>query len=219
MSKAHILPSQRIKRLVFVILVFTLYPLLSGCTFTKQINADESQVSFPKQREAQLAMLQHWKVKGKIAFITPSKKESAGLSWHVNEISQSQQLNLNSYLGINVLDLNSQAGKHTIKVDGKTYHGTNLPQLIYDLTGLTLPIHALNYWLKGIAYKSNDEILLNGKTHLPFQLTSLYQGRLWQIKYEKYKPFTTMQLPTKISIRQDDLLIKFSINNWQVLPN
>ena len=53
-----------------------------------------------------------------------SKRESASLIWQVNEKQQTQELNLTSYLGINVLHLKSNKKQHLIKVDGKEYRGT-----------------------------------------------------------------------------------------------
>jgi outer membrane lipoprotein LolB len=169
-------------------------------------------------RATQLLAMQHWKLEGKIAFITPQEKESAGISWRINEQSGTQQLNLNSYLGINVLDLTSEQAKHTIKFDGKTYAGSNLPELIQSLTGLHLPLEALRFWLKGIPYNSTDQILFDSTSHLPTKLTSLYQGDLWQINYQQYKTIGTYPLATKMMITKDDLLIKIAINKWQMLP-
>ncbi|MGB0936860.1 MAG: lipoprotein insertase outer membrane protein LolB [Colwellia sp.] len=204
--------------LPYLLLSVLLPFLLTGCASKTSVQQPANVIYASEKRTDEIALLQHWKVKGKIAFITSTEKQSAGLSWHVNQALNTQQLNLNSYLGINVLDLNSKDDLHTIKVDGETYTGNNLATLIYDLTGLTLPTKALHYWLKGIAYNPEDEVLFNESTELPFQLTSLYQGRLWQISYQKYKNVDAYQLPTKINIRQGDLLIKIAISNWQVLP-
>lgn len=169
-------------------------------------------------RATQLLAMQHWKIEGKIAFITPQEKESAGISWRINEQIGTQQLNLNSYLGINVLDLTSEQSQHTIKFDGKTYTGSNLPELIQSLTGLHLPVEALKFWLKSIPYNTTDQILFDSTSHLPTKLTSLYQGELWQINYQQYKTIGAYPLATKMMITKDDLLIKIAINKWQVLP-
>ena len=160
--------------LLALFLIFSV--LLSGCASqSPQIKAN-MQTLTAEQRSAQLLKNKVWRIKGKIAFIQKvkenkgkDKRQSASINWEINETEQTQTLNLTSFLGINVLNLESNKNKHLIKVNGKEYRGTNLPLLIYSLTGLTLPTKALNYWLKGLPYNSNDEIKIDEKTQLPIR--------------------------------------------------
>lgn len=207
---------------VYIFLVILFSFIFSGCSSTLPTSKNQvpliKSTSMTADRATQLLAMQHWKIEGKIAFITPQEKESAGISWRINEQIGTQQLNLNSYLGINVLDLTSEQSQHTIKFDGKTYTGSNLPELIQSLTGLHLPVEALKFWLKSIPYNTTDQILFDSTSHLPTKLTSLYQGELWQINYQQYKTIGAYPLATKMMITKDDLLIKIAINKWQVLP-
>jgi outer membrane lipoprotein LolB len=207
---------------VYIFLVILFSFIFSGCSSTLPTSKNQTPLikstSMTADRATQLLAMQHWKIEGKIAFITPQEKESAGISWRINEQIGTQQLNLNSYLGINVLDLTSEQSQHTIKFDGKTYTGSNLPELIQSLTGLHLPVEALKFWLKSIPYNTADQILFDSTSHLPTKLTSLYQGELWQINYQQYKTIGAYPLATKMMITKDDLLIKIAINKWQVLP-
>lgn len=207
---------------VYIFLVILFSFIFSGCSSTLPTSKNQvpliKSTSMTADRATQLLAMQHWKIEGKIAFITPQEKESAGISWRINEQIGTQQLNLNSYLGINVLDLTSEQSQHTIKFDGKTYTGSNLPELIQSLTGLHLPVEALKFWLKSIPYNTADQILFDSTSHLPTKLTSLYQGELWQINYQQYKTIGAYPLATKMMITKDDLLIKIAINKWQVLP-
>jgi len=175
---------------VYIFLVILFSFIFSGCSSTLPTSKNQAPLikstSMTADRATQLLAMQHWKIEGKIAFITPQEKESAGISWRINEQSGTQQLNLNSYLGINVLDLTSEQSQHTIKFDGKTYTGSNLPELIQSLTGLHLPVEALKFWLKSIPYNTADQILFDSTSHLPTKLTSLYQGELWKINYQQY---------------------------------
>jgi outer membrane lipoprotein LolB len=162
-----------------------------------------------------------WQLNGKIAFIqqlqNKSKRESASLIWQVNERQHTQELNLTSYLGINVLHLKSNNQKHLIKVDGKEYRGTHLSSLIYSLTGLTLPTQALNLWLKGLPYKADDKLQLNETTQLPTSISSYYNNELWQITYANYKYFNNINMATQFTIEKDNLLIKIAVKNWHFI--
>jgi outer membrane lipoprotein LolB len=198
-----------------ITIIFLCTFLLSGCSSTSK----ETQVLIkqdPQQRISQLQQLQHWKLQGKIAFLEKGKRNSATLTWQVDELNKTQQLNLTSYLGINILQLVSSNGVHEIKLEGKTYQGLDLESLIYSLTGFTLPAQALSFWLKGIPYLESDAITYQEDTLLPQRLTSYYNNQLWQVDYGKYQQNDNFSLATKFSIKKDTLLIKIAINDWSV---
>ncbi len=119
-------------------------------------------------------------------------------------------------MGINVLQLDSTDNNHKIQVDGKTYRGRDLENLIYSITGLTLPTKALTFWLKGIPYQENDKISYQETTLLPLTLSSYYNNELWQVSYANYQQISGYSLATKFSIKKDDLLIKIVVNNWAI---
>jgi len=199
--------------------LFTLMACVSNKVTIKPLPVQTAQ-----QRASQLQQLSQWKISGKIAFIQKTldeqdKRESAAISWQVDEGNKNQTLNLTSYLGINVLHLSSMQGQHLIKVNSKEYRSDDLPQLIYSLTGLTLPTQALTFWLKGLPYQSSDKIVYNSKTKLPLNMTSTYQNSAWQITYDKYKVFEHLPMATTFTIKKDGLLIKVSIKKWSFTHN
>ena len=187
---------------------------LSGCTSTKQNTPDSFTPQSSSERSEQLKAMTQWQVNGKIAFIKKNKRESATLNWRVNEKNNSQQLNLTSYLGINVLQLTSKQGKHNLKFDGSDYQGDDLTTLIYSLTGLTLPTQALSHWIKGVSFKPSDHIIYDD-SNLPLNLTSFYNNQQWQITYHSYIQVNHYILPSKLSIKKGPLLIKIAINQWK----
>lgn len=196
--------------------------ILSGCAI-KPSN-DSSTLIVPQnaaQRATKLTKINQWNIRGKIAFIEQlkdktSKRESASIAWQINEKDQSQELDLTSYLGINVLHLSSEGNNHLIKVNGKEYRASDLTRLVYSLTGLTLPTKALSFWLKGLPYQSSDKVTLSPNTQLPVSLTSLFDNVQWQIDYRKYKVFDGLQMATQFTIKKDGLLIKIAINKWSL---
>ena len=192
--------------------------VLSGCA-TAPIAPSAQQELTLKQRTNQLLQQKKWQVKGKIAFIeqvtnAKDQRQSATLTWKVNQKENTQKLNLTSYLGINVLQLESSEGHHLIKVDGKSYQGTDLPKLLYSLTGLPLPTNALHFWLKGLPYHVEDKLVVNPTTQLPEHISSYYHNALWQINYANYKAFNGIEMPTKITLHKENLVIKVAVYNW-----
>lgn len=193
--------------------------MLTGCATNPTLLPEvSSHIISSAQRNQQLQAIKKWRLTGKIAFIQQSKdnnkRESASINWQVNDNQKTQELNLTSYLGINVLHLKSNKTQHLIKVDGKEYKGTNLANLIYSLTGLTLPTDALSFWLKGLPYNTDDQLHIDDTTQLPISLSSHYHNALWQIKYSNYQRFNHISMATKFTIKKDNLLIKVAVKNW-----
>lgn len=203
-----------------VVLILSI--ILSGCANKPNTTPENPlQLVTSEQRIQQLENKKNWRLQGKIAFIqqikTKNKRESAAITWEVNEKKRTQELNLTSYLGINVLHLISNKKQHLIKVDGKEYRGTNLSELIYSLTGLTLPTEALLFWIKGIQFNQDDQIEIDEKTQLPISMSSEYNNVSWAINYQNYRPFNKINMATQLTIEKDDLLIKISIKNWSFI--
>jgi len=199
---------------LFILTLFIL--VLSGCSTLPNKKSQPLIQQTPQQRTSSLQQLQRWKITGKIGYIEKKSRHSATLNWQVNENNNSQQLNLTTFLGINVLQLDSNKNIHKIQVDGKTYQGKKLEALIYSITGLTLPTQALTFWLKGIPYQESDNISYQKITRLPQTLTSYYNNELWQVSYAHYQQIDDYSLATKFSIRKDDLLIKIAVNKWLI---
>ncbi len=200
-----------------LILIAVTHTVLSGCALQKNKIVHKAPLKQSiEQRKLQLQQLKQWKIYGKIAFIEKNKRESASLNWQVDEDKQHQQLNLTSYLGINVLHLSSENNLHIIKVDGEEYRSDNLEQLIYSLTKLTLPTKALGFWLKGLPYQRSDTLIIDQNTQLPISLSSDYNSEQWHITYANYQTVNKHQLATKFSIKKNNLLIKIIISKWKI---
>ena len=190
--------------------------VLSGCSTSPQNNSLPVKKQSPQQRTLELQQLHQWQLKGRIAFFERDKRSSATLTWQVDERENTQQLNLTTYLGINILLLESDNGHHKIQVDGKTYQGNDLEKLINSLTRLTLPTKALTFWLKGLPFHTNDVIVYQESSQLPQILSSTYNQELWQVSYSNYQQINGYNLATKFSIKKDDLVIKIAVNNWSI---
>lgn len=188
--------------------------LINGCS-SPPPSIDIIQTSQTiDQRNLLLLTLNDWQLTGKIAYIQGKRRESASIRWQYKQSNNSQKLDLNTYLGINVLQLESKNNVHTIEFDGEKYQSKNLDQLIRSLTGFPLPTEALTFWLKGLAFNPQDKIDYHPSNQLPSALTSEYNNEHWHIQYGKYQQVGNVQLATKFTIMQNDLKIKISVKKW-----
>jgi outer membrane lipoprotein LolB len=193
--------------------VFFLGLLLSGCSSQVNTSPEANYSLDTEQRNETLAQIKQWKIDGKIAFLQQKNRESANMQWQVDQEKNSQSLNMTTYLGINVLTLKQTDDHSSIEVDGEVHHSEDLDLLIWNLTGFPLPTQALHSWIKGLPYSTNDRLTLDDN-NLPRTIVSDYDGLTWQVYYQAYQGVDEHMLPKKITIKQNDLTIKISINHW-----
>ncbi|MDN3684373.1 lipoprotein insertase outer membrane protein LolB [Vibrio sinaloensis] len=100
--------------------------------------------------------------------------------------------------------------------DDKTYTSTNAESLIYQLTGLTIPVEQLHDWLLGRP-TSADGYLLN-ETNTLATLRKEINGQTWQLDYLNYKDVlvdgVALPLPQKLKLKQQDTSINIVISKW-----
>jgi len=207
-------------RLLSIASLSCILAFLSGCSSLEhnqqaEIVTHEAQI----ERNKKLIALKNWKIKGKMAIITPGERQSATLNWHYQGDKNNQVLNLTTILGIQVFNLESVNGMHIVEVSGERYQSPDLNKILTSLTGFTLPTQAMTFWLKGLPYLNTDVISYNNITDLPETLTSYYDEKKWQVKYSRYRQILEYQLATIFTIKQDDLVIKINVHQWDVSIN
>ena len=199
----------------FYQIVFSLFVLilLYGCASPPIRPVD---ISIPAhERETELSNVSNWKIKGKIAFITPDSRESANLNWQKSQ--DEQNLNVTTTLGISVFSIRSEQQIHSILVDGKKYEGTDLDHLLTRVTGYQLPVGALENWLKGVHFSNSDKFSYDEVTHLPKNLKTEYLGHKWLVEYKNYGMIDKHALAYSLKIKRDGLTILLKINQWEIL--
>ena len=192
------------------------FSLLASCSSIPKTDSTPVTASSVELRHQQVLAIQDWTISGKIAFIQGDTRESPAIRWQVIQSKKQQQLDLTTYLGINVLHLSSLNNHHTLTVDGKTYRNDNLDALITSLTGFQLPTTALRLWIKALPYQKEDVVTYDSKNNLPVTLVSHYKNKRWQIRYDNYQLIKNTFLPTTITITEGDLLIKIAIKKWVI---
>lgn len=195
-------------------LFYLFLPLLfTGCALAPEPQSPEN--SSWEAQQTQLSALSEWSLSGKLAIITPEKRNSVNIHWQQSE--QDFHIQLSTFLGGSVLDIEkTQASTVIIDSDDNYYESDNAESLITELLGMSLPIDSLQQWIKGnpngASYQLNEHQ----------QASSLLGGDnnngIWSIQYSHYKPINNIYLPHKLSLERGDLRLKFAISKWQVPP-
>ncbi|EGA71060.1 outer membrane lipoprotein LolB [Vibrio sinaloensis DSM 21326] len=187
--------------------------LLSGCA---SIESSQTNVEWQTHQQ-RLASISQYQSSGKLGYISPEQRQSLNFRWQ--HAPQSSQLRLTTFLGQTALNLKiTPTGAVVDTYDDKTYTSTNAESLIYQLTGLTIPVEQLHDWLLGRP-TSADGYLLN-ETNTLATLRKEINGQTWQLDYLNYKDVlvdgVALPLPQKLKLKQQDTSINIVISKWDL---
>lgn len=187
--------------------------LLFGCA-----SIDTSQTNVEWQTHQQrLASVSEYKSSGKLGYISPEQRQSLNFRWqHTNQHSQ---LRLTTFLGQTALNLKiTPAGAVVETHDDQIYTSDTAESLVYQLTGLTIPVEQLRDWLLGKPTAA-DGYQLNDKNTLA-TLHKKINGQIWQLHYITYKDVvldgTALPLPQKLKLVQQNTSINIVISKWDL---
>lgn len=188
------------------LILFMFFLFLGGCAH--QIDTKTTLYDDWKPR---LAAQKIWQVEGKLAFISSEERQSANLNWQ--QTTNSNNLILTTFIGTRILSLKQTANGAELEFDGDEYFDTNAAELLKRLTGFTLPVDNADNWLKGTI---DDESLIvdelgRAKQVLWFDNT----GKKWQIDYGTYVQNAGYWLPTKLTLKHQQIKIKIQLYDWQ----
>ncbi|MGB4810947.1 MAG: lipoprotein insertase outer membrane protein LolB [Methylophilaceae bacterium] len=186
---------------------------LQSCTTTqtKPANNAITQAKYAQHLQ-KIVQIQQFKLTGRIGVQADGKGFSGGLAWQHQP--SNDDISLTSPLGGQVAMIEKTADKVTLTDStGKSVSAIDAESLTQQMLGWKLPLTGLTNWALGRPSKNAiDTIALyeNG------QIQSLSQDG-WRIEYSNYKLQDGYEVPTKISIRSEKILVKLLIQQWRII--
>ena len=158
----------------FISLLLFLCFVLSACTTAPK--GPENAVNLTAQLE-KVAEVHQWQMRGKIAFRQGKEAASLNLVWKND--SGDFDFRLTNFLGVSLVNLNVTQQQSVLEADGETYVDALPEPLIYQITGMVIPVESLLSWVKGLPL-DGDKFTLTEKG-LVNTLESYCRGcRNWQ---------------------------------------
>ena len=183
--------------------------MLWGCTTVpQQLNKVEDWSVY----SASLQQLTTFNAAGKLGYI--SHKNRVSLNFHWKQNSQGYVLRLSTFLGGNILQLTVNAqGAFLVDDKGKTHYGHSAGDLIYQLTGLVVPVDQIKDWIKGLPTGAD-----NYQLDAFHRVQTLNKDQQWTARYSRYQNTDKMVLPKDILLQQmnNKTKIKIMINTWEL---
>ncbi|MDP5254227.1 MULTISPECIES: lipoprotein insertase outer membrane protein LolB [unclassified Vibrio] len=189
--------------------------LIAGCS---TLPSTHTSVEW-QQHQQRLNTIKHFKVAGKLGYISPEERQNLNFFWQHQP--QQSQLRLTTFLGQTVMKLTITPEQATlIDYDGNQHRAKDVDQLMWQMTGLNIPVSSLPHWLLGLP-QGDESFTLNSQNTLA-TLATQSTSQPWQAKYQLYTdvngPEFTLPLPSRLTILQGEIKINLQVNQWTLLP-
>ncbi len=163
------------QRLLFGVLL----GLLSGCHSNGLISTSED-----------LAETGAWLMKGRAIVKTPAEAKRVYVFWQQDQ--NHYDIRLTGTLGVAVAHIVGGEEGVYIDIPGRPRQYADAPdQLLFELTGLDLPIASMRYWLRGESAPTSEAE--------------------WQVDYVAYKD----DLPSQLTVTHPEVRIKLDVTEWR----
>lgn len=189
--------------------------LLTACVTTQQsTTSGTGSASDPqwKTHLEELHALRDYQTRGSFVYNSGETKTYAKFFWQ-QYTPEKYRLLLTNPLGSRELELTVEPdlARLTTK-DGQTHMSDVPSELIYQLTGMEIPLDDLTAWLTGSPGRATEFTL--DENHLLKSVTFEQNGEKWQLNYLSYDKNTTPMLPSNLELRQGTRLIKLKMDSW-----
>lgn len=188
---------------------------LTACRFNQQLTTEKNgSITNPLwiSHQKQLVKLTKFQTRGAFAHIGPDNKTYAKFFWQQYTLSNCRLL-LTNPLGTTELELNVTPGvTWLMDREGKKYVNHHPAQMIYQLTGMEIPIENLPYWLIGLPTNATSFTL--DENGLLKTIEYRQNGETWHLNYPAYHQDSQPRLPSQIELTQGKQRIKLKMDSW-----
>lgn len=184
--------------------------LLTSCSQApKELPQDIEE----KTQEFTLDQIKTWIFSGRIGVKTPEKNVAANFDW--TQKNNFFNISMAGPLGAGRIKMIGTPSNATVTDSSdKTHKTSNINAEFTKITGYTVPISNIFYWIKGQAAPGRIHKVNYSKTNK----TKTINQDGWTIKYQNftYIKDKDLYLPEKVTISNKDVLIKVFIKNWKI---
>lgn len=190
--------------------------LLTGCASLPERPPVADISAAWRERQAALAGIHTWELRGRIAVRTAEDGGPASLHWVRRQ--DTHRIDLAGPFGGGRVRLTQEAGAAELRdSSGQTHRDSSMQRLLARATGWWLPLEGLNYWVLGLPAPD-----------APMELRLDAWGRLqtleqlgWDITFTEYIEHGGYELPRRVFIRRKDdgtsmLEVRLAVEQWNL---
>lgn len=195
-------------------LILLLLAGMPGCAVSPAQPSDANPQVY-RQHLASLENIKSFGLQGRFGVQMEGRGYSASTNWQHAEASDN--LEIFSPIGSKLATIASDKNNVVLTTsEGKVLSAGNVEQLTQQALGWTLPMQGLSDWVVGRPSANPASGVVESSTwDASGRLLKLKQDG-WEIEYLQYVPFQGYQLPSRLSLRNPRLYMKFVIEQWDL---
>ena len=187
--------------------------VMSGCTTAPGETAvDNPQLTW-QSRQPELAAIKVWRLSGRVAVSQGGEAWNLNMDWQQD--GDDYQIQLYGPFGSGRVKLVGNAyGVLLHDADDQTFYADKAQTLLYEHTGVTMPVEGLRYWIVGLTSPTQSK-----QPRLDSQGRLAYlEDANWQVNFKRYTDVSGMQLPHKVFIVEPDnqIDVRLVIDTWKL---
>ncbi len=178
--------------------------LLGGCHTVPPANG-----VFPTQASD----MAHWQIKGRIGFSNGEDGGSAHILWRHISLKKGI-IDLSGPLYFGGVRITYDEDHATLDTGDEKVTAASPTLLAWRVTGMLLPVEALDWWVRGLPWPKAD--VKKKSVNTAGQILTLEQAG-WQLEFDRYQQQGPLMLPGRIKARHGKSRFTLLISQWGAL--
>jgi len=185
--------------------------LLAGCAGPAVVPVASPERTW-QARQALLAGLSDWSLAGRLGISDEETAWQLKLFWR--QRAGRFDIDLAGPFGAGAVKLHGD-GQHVVLRDGEghRWQARDAQQLLWQHTGIRMPVDGLAWWIRGLPTPRQDrrKLVLDAAGRIA-ELTE--DG--WRIRFQEYMVVDGLELPRNLLIYRDDVEVRVVVDRWRL---
>lgn len=161
------------------------------------------------QRAAAVGAWTRWGLTARLGIDDGQDGGSGRLDWRVD--GESSTLDFRGALGRGAWRLSiDPEGATLLRADGSEVHANSIAELVIAETGLSLPVAALQWWVRGLPQPVPEFRWSLDDQGLVQELEQLG----WQVHYNRYMDYGTLRMPRRLEATDGVQRVNLAVSRW-----
>lgn len=183
--------------------------VLNACSGVAVREPDIGNQAACQERAGKIASISEWGFAGKISLDDGESGGSGRLQWNVGP--GGSELDFHAAMGRGAWHLEiGPEGALLRQANGSTEYAPNVNELIQERIGWAIPVHDLQWWVRGLAAPGAVE----SETCDPKGLLTRLEQSGWNVDFDRYTVASGMVMPARLDAKHDAYRVKLAISRW-----
>ncbi len=158
------------------------------------------------------AALEQWDLRARMGYRSVQDSGSATLDW--TQRHEEGQIRFSGPMGLGGARLDWDTHEATLDTGREQVTATTPAELAWRLTGLWLPVEALQYWVRGLPWPNARAEALHDENGRLQELRQLG----WELHFDRYETVAGLELPHRIRASHGDDRFTLIVHDWRPQP-